>query len=279
MKASRSRRCMSAGTTRSRGRPTPRSCARSCATRWKSSGRCARWLTDPGSPGEGVRLRATAATDQRPPAVGSSQSELWVVLVGRADMAEGVEDLGEEVEQTLEDRHVANHAAYLEVELVHVRGELRPEDAFAVLHLEVEPGHGQHHLAEPGGREQREDLGSLVTLDDEGVVELPLAHLDVLHPELLRQRGKEPLAIDLEAEAVRVHVRRPHPRERRRALAGGHGVGVEGDGPRLDLRLDLVAAPETTVGIRRADLLGELPPHLLPVRPGNGPKRIFVATW
>ena len=124
--------------------------------------------------------------------------------------------------------------------------------------------------ADLGVGEEGADLGLVVPLDDEVVVEFRgVADVDVLHAERLAQPGEDARAVDPEAEAVPAHEGGAHPGVGDVVVPGRDRVGVQGQRPVLHVGLDLVPLPEAPVDEIGPDLGAELAPDFFPARTKN----------
>jgi len=85
--------------------------------------------------------------------------------VGGAHGAETVEDSGEELKEELELVEVLEHAGNVEAQLVHAIGELRPEPALVVHHLEANARLGRDQVAQLRVHEERAQPALIATLD------------------------------------------------------------------------------------------------------------------
>src|SRR5258707_2750902 len=177
-----------------------------------------------------------------------SQLHSGVRIRGEAEAVHLFEDLGEEVEKLLEALHVADHSRHLEVELVHSVRKARAVEALVVLELQADLRLLLDQAPDLRVGEQGLDLGLVVALDDEIVVELAgVTHLDVLHAQHLAQAAEDALAVDPEAELVLADEGRPHAGKGHVVMTARYAVDVQGDRPALDVSLDLVSFPEAAV--------------------------------
>ncbi len=244
---------------RGRGETTtgPPSCTRARASGWRLRPR------RPTGTGRSPSRASRPGTADGAP----SEGDVRVVLVGGADPAEPVEHRREQVEEPLEARLVRDDPHHLEAELVHAVREPRAEPPLVVLHREVDRRLAAQERSQALVLEEMADLRLVVRLDDELLVELREADLDVLHAELLAEPREGAAPVDPEAESAGIDVRSTHPRVHHVGLAGAHRVGVERDVPLLHVGDHLRALPESAVDPVGPDLGGELPPDLVLVRP------------
>jgi hypothetical protein len=116
-------------------------------------------------------------------------------------------------------------------------------------------------------REQGPDLVLVVALDDEVLVELGrVPDLDVLHTQHLAHLAESRLAVDPEAELLAADEGGPDPGEGLVDVARRDRVGVQGNRPVLELGLDLVPLPESSLDEVGADPGAKLLPDFLTAR-------------
>src|SRR5208337_188416 len=192
-----------------------------------------------------------------------SQRAPRFLLVRRPDLTQLVKHGGEQVEQSFQPLHILDHPDVLERQLIHVLRELGTEPTLAILHPEPELGLILNHLADLGIGEEITDLRLVVPLDDERLVKLGVAHLDVLHAQELAQVAEEVLPVDRESEALGIHVGGTHAGVGDSRLSARFGVRVQGHGQGTDMSLDLTSLPEPALDELSPDLLAKLPPHLV----------------
>ena len=135
-----------------------------------------------------------------------SQLNSRFLLVRRPDLAKLVQDGGEKVKQSFQSLDVFDNPNDLEMQLIHILGELGTEPPLAVLHIQPNLGLILDHLPDLGIGKETTDLPLVVPLDDESFVKLRIAHLDVLDAQELAQTAEDVPAKDLEPETVRVDV-------------------------------------------------------------------------
>ena len=79
-----------------------------------------------------------------------SQRDPRFLLVSRPDPAQLVKHGGEQVEESFQPLHVLDLPDDLEIQLIHILGELGIEPTLAVLHLQPDLGLILDHLADLG---------------------------------------------------------------------------------------------------------------------------------
>jgi hypothetical protein len=174
-----------------------------------------------------------------------------------------VQDGGEQVKQRFQALDVLDQPDNLEAQLINVFREGGTEPPLAVFYVQPDLGLSLNHLADSGVGEKPHNLGLVIPLDDEGVVEFGVTHLDVLHAQELAQLAEESLALDREPEALRVHVGGTHPGVCDGRFPARFGICVEGDRPGFHVHLDLASLAETTVDELGPHFLAELPPYIV----------------
>src|SRR3954454_16530626 len=101
--------------------------------------------------------------------------------------------LGEQVVQQREPIDVLDDAADHELKLIDAFGEPPPEQAFAAADLEGDFRLGSDQLADARVIKQPAKLAFMSATDDERLIKLRVANIDVLQPEHLRQAAEEVL--------------------------------------------------------------------------------------
>ena len=103
----------------------------------------------------------------------------WLVLVSRADAAQFIEGLREQLIERDELLHVFEDTGHLKVQFVHTVREAGAEPSFIVFHLHVEGRLARYQLAKDRISNENPHLRFIVGLDNEVVIESEVPDLEI----------------------------------------------------------------------------------------------------
>ncbi len=190
----------------------------------------------------------------------------WFGFVGGADYAQLVERDGQQLEDTLEQLDIGDHALHQKVERIGVGRIVRPQPAFVIANFEMNGRLCHEQRPQSLVSEQGFQFLFAVAFDDEIAIEFRVTDFDILQPQQLADSAEQAAARHAKAEVVGIDVGRPQAGEWYGNLAGVHMKQVERDSPVMVLDFDLVALPCPTFDEVTADFLAELFPDFLDIR-------------
>ena len=198
-----------------------------------------------------------------------SEFNAGIVLIGRAHAAKLIQRLRKQIIQQFQPVNVFDDAHHLKIKFVYAGGEIpaAPDFFLVVPDGKVDVGLGRDQVPDFFIGKEPAQFPLVIALDDEILVELRIAHGDVLHAQFFPEIAEKALAIDVEVKTIRVHIGRADPGVGNGRFAGGHGISIQRDHPRAMRSFHLAAVPKAAFIETTADSGGELFPDFVPAGP------------